>query len=88
MKRIDELRTRLELGMTNQRTMDKKMLDLYLQKSFLEVKDSETELPVRPVGTGLGGFMVDQRVAVLTGPLFLRVAARGGQTADRHASSR
>jgi len=30
--------------------------------------------------------MVDQRVAVLTGPLFLRVAARGGQTADRHAS--
>jgi len=83
---VDELRTRLESRSTNQRAMDDRLLDIYLQKSFLELKGSSTGLPARPVGTGLGGFMVDQRVAVLTGPLFLRMAARGGQTADRHAS--
>lgn len=85
-ERITALRTRLETRMSAQRTMDSKMLDIYLQKSFLSVKNSETLTGPRPVGTGLGGFMVDQRVAVLTGPLFLRVAARGGQIADRHAS--
>lgn len=87
-KDVMGLHEKLRGRYATQLALDNIMLDLYVQKKFLNVKRSETDLAVQPVGTGLGGFLVDQKATVLSGPLFLRVISRGGQKADRHASDR
>jgi len=85
-ERINLLITRKAKDEGAQNRMDQMMLDAYLQKAFLNVKPSDKGNKVKAIGAGIPGFMVDQRQAVLTGPLFLRIISRGGRNADTHAS--
>jgi len=70
-----------------QRHIERIMADLYFQKHVLEVqKPKNPHNAIRPVGSGEGGFAIDQRAAVLSGNLDLKVHPRGGSQAEKHAS--
>lgn len=72
-----------------QHEIEKIMADLYFQRHVMDVqKPKNPHTTLKPVGSGEGGFAIDQRVAVLSGPLFLRVAPRGGSEAEKHASDK
>lgn len=85
-KYVQELKTTLETRYGGQRSLDQKMLDVYTQKHMIEARQPSEDMPLRPVGTGFAGLLVDQDVAVLAGDVSFRVYPRGGAKAERHAS--
>lgn len=85
---VKKLRSRLQAERGAQDTLDQRMLELYLQKHVIESYKPSPNIGVKPVGAGIGPFLVDQKISVLRGPVTLQIIPRGGQGAERIASDK
>lgn len=86
---IRRLKERKLAEYSEQSALDRVMLDLHLQKHRVEGKAPDSpSTKLRPVGTGLSGFVAEQKAAVLGQTPFLKLLARGGAQAEQHASDK